>query len=69
MGAGLWPTRAALGARGRLCAGLYYWRWLGCVAGGMVVVMMGLFLVLCLGAAVTILVAWLFVQILLWIQE
>jgi hypothetical protein len=35
----------------------------------MVVVMMGLFLILCLGAAVTILVAWAFVQILLWIQE
>jgi hypothetical protein len=31
--------------------------------------MMGLFLVLCLGAAVVIVVAWLFVQILLWIQE
>jgi len=29
----------------------------------------GLFLVLCLGAAITILVAWIFVQILLWIQE
>jgi hypothetical protein len=35
----------------------------------MVVVMMGLFLILCLGVAVTILVAWAFVQILLWIQE
>ena len=31
--------------------------------------MMGLFLVLCLGAAVTIVVAWVFVQIILWMQE
>jgi len=31
--------------------------------------MIGLFLILCLGAAVTILVAWLFIKILLWIQE
>jgi hypothetical protein len=31
--------------------------------------MIGLFLMLCLGAAVTIVVAWLCVQILLWIQE
>jgi len=31
--------------------------------------MMGLFLVLCLGAAVVVAVAWVFVQILLWIQE
>ena len=29
--------------------------------------MIGLFLVLCLGAAVTIVVAWLCVQILLWV--
>ncbi len=39
MGAGLWPHRASLGARGRLCAGLCHWRWLGCHLGGMVVVM------------------------------
>ena len=39
MGAGIWPHRAALGARGRLCAGLCYWRWLGLSVGGMVVVM------------------------------
>jgi len=39
MGAGLWPTRAALGARGWLCAGLWHWRWLGRHLGGMVVVM------------------------------
>ena len=38
MGAGLWPTRAALGARGRLCAGLCYWRWHGHVAGCLVVI-------------------------------
>jgi hypothetical protein len=31
--------------------------------------MMGLFLVLCLGAAVVIVVAWVFVQILLWMEE
>jgi hypothetical protein len=31
--------------------------------------MIGLFLVLCLGAAVVVAVAWIFVQILLWIQE
>jgi len=31
--------------------------------------MMGLFLVLCLGAAVVIVVAWIFVQILLWMEE
>jgi len=31
--------------------------------------MMGLFLVLCLGAAVVVAVAWVFVQILLWMQE
>jgi hypothetical protein len=31
--------------------------------------MIGLFLMLCLGAAVTIVVAWLCVQILLWVQE
>jgi hypothetical protein len=35
-------------------------------AGGHVI---GLFLVLCLGAAISILCGWLFVQILLWIQE
>jgi hypothetical protein len=39
MGAGLWPPRASLGARGRLCAGLCHWRWLGRHLGGMVVVM------------------------------
>lgn len=39
MGAGLWPSRATLGARGRLCAGLCHWCWSGCIAGGMVVVM------------------------------
>ena len=39
MGAGLWPRGAALGARGRLCSGLCHWRWLGCIAGGMVVIM------------------------------
>ena len=38
MGAGLWPRGAALGARGRLCAGLCYWRWHGRVAGGLVVI-------------------------------
>jgi len=31
--------------------------------------MMGLFLVLCLGAGVVIVVAWVFVQILLWMEE
>jgi hypothetical protein len=31
--------------------------------------MMGLFLVLCLGAGVVIVVAWIFVQILLWMEE
>jgi len=31
--------------------------------------MMGLFLILCLGAAVTIVVGWVFVQIILWMQE
>jgi hypothetical protein len=31
--------------------------------------MMSLFLVLCLGAAITIMVAWIFVQILLWAEE
>jgi len=31
--------------------------------------MISLFLVLCLGAAVAIAVGWVFVQILLWIQE
>ena len=31
--------------------------------------MIGLFLILCLGATITILVAWLFIKILLWIQE
>jgi len=31
--------------------------------------MISLFLVLCLGAAVAIVIGWLFVQILLWIQE
>jgi len=35
-------------------------------AGGNVI---GLFLILCLGAAVTIVVAWVFVQIILWMQE
>jgi hypothetical protein len=39
MGAGLWPQGAALGARGWLCAGLRYWRWLGLPFDGMVVVM------------------------------
>jgi hypothetical protein len=39
--------------------------WLG-NAGGNVI---GLFLILCLGAAVVIVVAWVFVQILLWIEE
>lgn len=37
MGAGLWPTRAALGACGWLCVGLWHWRWLGCHFGGLVV--------------------------------
>jgi hypothetical protein len=31
--------------------------------------MMGLFLILCLGAAVVVAIAWVFVQILLWMQE
>jgi hypothetical protein len=31
--------------------------------------MMGLFLVLCLGASVVVAVAWVFVQILLWMEE
>jgi hypothetical protein len=31
--------------------------------------MMGLFLILCLGAAVVVAVAWIFVQILLWMEE
>jgi hypothetical protein len=31
--------------------------------------MIGLFLILCLGAAIAILVVWLCVQILLWVQE
>jgi hypothetical protein len=31
--------------------------------------MMGLFLILCLGAAVVVAVAWVFVQILLWMEE
>ena len=35
-------------------------------AGGNVI---GLFLVLCLGAAIAIVVGWLFVQILLWAEE
>ena len=39
MGAGLWPTRAALGARGRLCAGFRHWCWLCLPFGGLVVVM------------------------------
>lgn len=30
--------------------------------------MMGLFLILCLGAAVVVAVAWVFVQILLWME-
>jgi hypothetical protein len=30
---------------------------------------MGLFLILCLGAAVVVAVAWIFVQILLWMKE
>jgi hypothetical protein len=38
MGAGLWPHRAALGARGWLCAGLRHWRWLGHHLGCLVVV-------------------------------
>jgi hypothetical protein len=39
MGAGLWPTRATLGARGWLCVGLCDWCWLGLPFGCMVVVM------------------------------
>ena len=35
-------------------------------AGGDVI---GLFLILCLGAAVVVAVAWVFVQILLWMEE
>ena len=35
-------------------------------AGGYVI---GLFLVLCLGAGVVVAVAWVFVQILLWMEE
>jgi len=31
--------------------------------------MMGLFLILCLGAAIVVAVAWVFVQILLWMEE
>jgi len=31
--------------------------------------MIGLFLILCLGAAVTIVIGWIFVQILLWAEE
>jgi hypothetical protein len=31
--------------------------------------MIGLFLILCLGSAITIVVAWVFVQIILWMQE
>jgi len=31
--------------------------------------MMGLFLILCLGAAVVVAIAWVFVQILLWMEE
>jgi hypothetical protein len=31
--------------------------------------MIGLFLILCLGAAITIMAGWLFVQILLWTEE
>ena len=38
MGAGLWPHRAALGACGWLCVGLWHWRWLGCHFCGMVVI-------------------------------
>jgi len=38
MGAGLWTTRAALGARGRLCAGLCHWRWLCLPFGDLVVI-------------------------------
>jgi hypothetical protein len=39
MGAGLWPHRTALGARGWLCLGLCNWCWLGLSIGGVVVVM------------------------------
>jgi hypothetical protein len=39
MGAGLWPPRVTLGARGWLYVGLCHWCWLGCIVGGMVVVM------------------------------
>jgi hypothetical protein len=35
-------------------------------AGGNVI---GLFLILCLGAAIVVAVAWVFVQILLWLEE
>jgi len=35
-------------------------------AGGYVI---GLFLILCLGAAISIVVGWLFVQILFWMEE
>jgi len=31
--------------------------------------MIDLFLILCLGAAITIVVSWLFIKIMLWIQE
>jgi len=39
MGAGLWPHRAALGARGWLCLSFCHWRWHGLPLGRLVVVM------------------------------
>ena len=39
--------------------------WLGNEGGDVI----GLFLILCLGAAVVVAIAWVFVQILLWIEE
>jgi hypothetical protein len=53
MGAGLWPPRAALGARGRLCFGLCHWRWNGLSFGGMVVSMKNLIITITAALAMT----------------
>jgi hypothetical protein len=53
MGAGLWPRGTALGACGRLCAGLWHWRWTGCHLGGMVVVMKNLIITITAALAMT----------------